>query len=97
MTVRRGVLAPSVGKNEWHSVGPGVLLARCASRRTWTRTLLCFILFHFISLLLNSSPSPQSWEVDVGSHFPKDKAEAGRPHGPPPVMCLESGRPRSQV
>lgn len=31
MTVRRGVLAPSVGKNEWHSVGPGVLLARCAS------------------------------------------------------------------
>lgn len=31
MTVRRRVLVPSGGKNEWHSVWPGVLLARCAS------------------------------------------------------------------
>lgn len=31
VTGRRRVLAPSVGKNERHSVCPGVLLARCAS------------------------------------------------------------------
>lgn len=33
-------------------------------------------LLHLISFyLLNSSPFPQSSGVDVGSHFPKDKAE----------------------
>lgn len=91
MTIRGGILAPSVGRSKQHCVWPGTLLA-CVFPDIRLH-VLCFISSYFICFLLNRSSFPQSRGVDVDIHFPKDEAGTERPRGPAQVTRLESGRP----